>query len=190
MNIGADGLKTGFTDESGYGLVGSAVRDGQRLIVVINGTKTEKERARGGAQAARMGLPGLREGQPLRQGRGDRRGQGLRRRRAHASAWSATGRSISSCRAARATSIKARIVYQGPVPAPIDSRQGDRHPQDHRRRPARPGDAGLRRRRTSPVGTMRQRALDGLAGAAPRLVVTRADAIWTLRSALTNRRPH
>ena len=31
--------------ESGYGLVGSAVRDGHRLIVVINGTKTDKERA-------------------------------------------------------------------------------------------------------------------------------------------------
>ena len=45
MNIGADGLKTGFTDEAGYGLVGSAVRDGQRLIMVIAGTASEKERA-------------------------------------------------------------------------------------------------------------------------------------------------
>ena len=45
MKIGADGLKTGYTDESGYGLVGSAVQNGQRLIVVINGTKTKKERA-------------------------------------------------------------------------------------------------------------------------------------------------
>lgn len=45
MNIGADGLKTGYTDESGYGLVGSAVHKGQRLIVVINGTKSKKERA-------------------------------------------------------------------------------------------------------------------------------------------------
>jgi D-alanyl-D-alanine carboxypeptidase (penicillin-binding protein 5/6) len=45
MNIGADGMKTGFTEESGYGLVGSAVRNGQRLIVVINGTKSDKERA-------------------------------------------------------------------------------------------------------------------------------------------------
>ncbi len=45
MNIGADGMKTGYTDESGYGLVASAVRDGQRLILVINGTSSEKERA-------------------------------------------------------------------------------------------------------------------------------------------------
>ena len=41
---GADGMKTGFTDESGYGLVGSAVRNGRRLIMVIGGLKTAKER--------------------------------------------------------------------------------------------------------------------------------------------------
>jgi D-alanyl-D-alanine carboxypeptidase (penicillin-binding protein 5/6) len=45
MNIGADGMKTGFTEESGYGLVGSAVRNGQRLVVVINGAETDKARA-------------------------------------------------------------------------------------------------------------------------------------------------
>lgn len=45
MNIGADGLKTGFIKESGYGLVGSAVQDGQRLIVVVLGVETDKERA-------------------------------------------------------------------------------------------------------------------------------------------------
>ena len=42
---GADGLKTGFTNEAGYGLVGSAVQNGMRLIVVVNGVKTAKERA-------------------------------------------------------------------------------------------------------------------------------------------------
>ena len=45
MDIGADGLKTGETAESGYGLVGSAVQNGQRLIVVVNGLKTAQERA-------------------------------------------------------------------------------------------------------------------------------------------------
>src|SRR5215831_2522585 len=42
---GADGLKTGFTKEAGYGLVGSAVQNGLRLIVVVNGVATAKERA-------------------------------------------------------------------------------------------------------------------------------------------------
>ena len=42
---GADGLKTGFTAESGYGLVGSVMRDGRRLIIVLNGLETAKDRA-------------------------------------------------------------------------------------------------------------------------------------------------
>jgi serine-type D-Ala-D-Ala carboxypeptidase (penicillin-binding protein 5/6) len=42
---GADGLKTGFTKEAGYGLVASAKQNGMRLIVVVMGAKAEKERA-------------------------------------------------------------------------------------------------------------------------------------------------
>ena len=45
MDLGADGLKTGDLPESGFGLVGSAVQDGQRLIVVVNGLKTAADRA-------------------------------------------------------------------------------------------------------------------------------------------------
>jgi D-alanyl-D-alanine carboxypeptidase (penicillin-binding protein 5/6) len=45
MDIGADGLKTGNLDESGFGLVGSAVQNGQRLVVVVNGLKTGRDRA-------------------------------------------------------------------------------------------------------------------------------------------------
>ena len=46
MDLGADGLKTGdFAATSGYGLVGSAVQNGQRLIVVVDGLKTGAERA-------------------------------------------------------------------------------------------------------------------------------------------------
>jgi D-alanyl-D-alanine carboxypeptidase (penicillin-binding protein 5/6) len=37
---GADGVKTGHTDESGYGLIGSAVLNGQRRIIVFNGLPT------------------------------------------------------------------------------------------------------------------------------------------------------
>ena len=42
---GADGLKTGYTEDSGFGLVGSAVRDGRRLIIVLNGLESAKDRA-------------------------------------------------------------------------------------------------------------------------------------------------
>lgn len=42
---GADGLKTGYTKEGGYGMVGSAVQNGTRLIVVVNGLEDSEERA-------------------------------------------------------------------------------------------------------------------------------------------------
>lgn len=45
MDIGADGLKTGNIDDSGYSLVGSAVQGNERLIVAIYGAKSAGERA-------------------------------------------------------------------------------------------------------------------------------------------------
>jgi serine-type D-Ala-D-Ala carboxypeptidase (penicillin-binding protein 5/6) len=45
MEVGADGLKTGFLEESGYGLTGSAVQNGQRLVLVVSGLKTARDRA-------------------------------------------------------------------------------------------------------------------------------------------------
>ena len=42
---GADGLKTGHTEEAGFCLTGSAVRGGRRLIEVIAGLKTNKDRS-------------------------------------------------------------------------------------------------------------------------------------------------
>lgn len=53
---GADGLKTGHIDASGYGLVGSAIRDGRRIIVVANGLASEKERADEGARLIEIGF--------------------------------------------------------------------------------------------------------------------------------------
>ncbi len=44
-SVGADGLKTGHTEESGYGLVGSAIRDNQRVVMVLNGMNSMRERA-------------------------------------------------------------------------------------------------------------------------------------------------
>lgn len=46
LGIGADGLKTGHTQEAGYGLVGSAVQGNRRVIFVISGLASEKDRAR------------------------------------------------------------------------------------------------------------------------------------------------
>ena len=61
LSIGADGLKTGFTKEAGYGLVGSAVQNGLRLIVVVNGLRSE-ERADEGKKLLEWGFHGFQSG--------------------------------------------------------------------------------------------------------------------------------
>ncbi len=45
LDIGADGLKTGHTEEAGYGLTGSAIRDGRRIAFVISGLDSQKARS-------------------------------------------------------------------------------------------------------------------------------------------------
>jgi D-alanyl-D-alanine carboxypeptidase (penicillin-binding protein 5/6) len=44
-DLGADGLKTGHTEEAGYGLTASVVRENRRIIMVLSGMKSMKERA-------------------------------------------------------------------------------------------------------------------------------------------------
>ncbi|MGD9668216.1 MAG: D-alanyl-D-alanine carboxypeptidase family protein [Hyphomicrobiaceae bacterium] len=44
LDIGADGMKTGYIKEAGYGVVGTAAQEGKRLIVVVNGLKTANDR--------------------------------------------------------------------------------------------------------------------------------------------------
>ncbi len=45
LGIGADGLKTGHTQEAGYGIVGSATQGKRRVVFVITGLDSEKARA-------------------------------------------------------------------------------------------------------------------------------------------------
>lgn len=46
LGIGADGLKTGHTQEAGYGLVGSSKQGDRRVVFVISGLETSKARAK------------------------------------------------------------------------------------------------------------------------------------------------
>jgi D-alanyl-D-alanine carboxypeptidase (penicillin-binding protein 5/6) len=55
---GTDGLKTGHTEEGGYGQAASAIRDGRRLMLVVNGMTSMAERA---AETARLMEWGFRE---------------------------------------------------------------------------------------------------------------------------------
>jgi D-alanyl-D-alanine carboxypeptidase (penicillin-binding protein 5/6) len=122
MNIGADGLKTGYTEEGGYGLVGSAERDGARLIVVVNGLKSEKERADESKRLLEWGFNGFdakmlfAEGQIVGEARlfgGEQRHVPL------------MGQDLIALMIPRGSTdrISAKIVYTGPVMAPVERGQ-------------------------------------------------------------------
>ncbi|MEO9230542.1 MAG: D-alanyl-D-alanine carboxypeptidase family protein [Devosia sp.] len=59
VGIGVDGLKTGHTEESGYGEVVSAPNDGRRLIAVLHGLNSMKERAEEARKLITWGMRGF-----------------------------------------------------------------------------------------------------------------------------------
>ena len=63
---GADGLKTGYTKEGGYGMVGSAVQNGTRLIVVINGLEDPDDRATEAKKMLEWGFRNFETRHPVR----------------------------------------------------------------------------------------------------------------------------
>jgi D-alanyl-D-alanine carboxypeptidase (penicillin-binding protein 5/6) len=56
LDMGADGLKTGHLNASGFGLVASAERGGHRVILVLNGLKSSAARASEGRRLLEYGL--------------------------------------------------------------------------------------------------------------------------------------
>ncbi|MBK9584992.1 MAG: D-alanyl-D-alanine carboxypeptidase [Alphaproteobacteria bacterium] len=55
-NIGVDGVKTGHTEEAGYGLIASAMQDGRRIVAVLSGMKDQQERADESARIVQWAL--------------------------------------------------------------------------------------------------------------------------------------
>lgn len=115
---GADGLKTGHTQESGYGIVGSAVQGDRRVTFVLNGLDSEKARAEESeavtAWAFRNFMPKtvVRQGQVVDQ----------------APVWMGTQDHVALTVAQDLTllvpalvqgQIAAQVVFEGPVRAPV-----------------------------------------------------------------------
>lgn len=122
MNMGADGLKTGFTKEAGYGLVGSAVQNNLRLIVVVNGLKTAKDRADEARKLLEWGFRGFEtrplfaEGQTVTEIKvfGGEKGRVAL----------ASKRPINLLVPRGVNErIMARVVYNGPIKAPVQQGQ-------------------------------------------------------------------
>jgi len=118
MDLGADGLKTGDIAESGFGLVGSAVQNGQRLIVVVNGLKTAADRAEESRKLLDWGFRSF-DARTLFQP-GEVVGQAQVYGGAQSEVPLVTERPVKVF-AARGSGEKlsAKIVYQGPLIAPV-----------------------------------------------------------------------
>jgi D-alanyl-D-alanine carboxypeptidase (penicillin-binding protein 5/6) len=118
MDIGADGLKTGNIDESGFGLVGSAVQNGQRLIVVVNGLKTARDRAQEARKLLEWGFRAFETRQVFAEGEivgeasvfgGEKGRVGLK----------AKGPVTLLLPRGSSERVAARVIYQGPLRAPV-----------------------------------------------------------------------
>jgi serine-type D-Ala-D-Ala carboxypeptidase (penicillin-binding protein 5/6) len=161
MNLGADGLKTGFTVDGGYGMVGSAVQNGLRLIVVVNGLKSAKERGDEAKRLLDFGFKGF-DARPL-----FNEGQvvGVAKLFGGASGRvTLVGQGPISVLMPKNSSdhISAKIVYAGPVPAPVAVGQQIANLNIYR------GDslvleAPLYAAESVERGNLRQRAFDGAA---------------------------
>jgi D-alanyl-D-alanine carboxypeptidase (penicillin-binding protein 5/6) len=121
-NIGADGLKTGHTDESGYSLTASVVRGDRRVIVVVSGLPSMKDRA---SESERLVEWAFREFNDYKLfSAGDKVDD--------AEVWLGTEPKVGLIVAKDLTitlprrsrhDMKVTIAYNGPVPAPV--KKGD-----------------------------------------------------------------
>lgn len=115
---GADGLKTGHTEQAGYGFTGSAIQDGRRLVMVLAGLTSMNERIKESVAFMEWGF-GAWKAQPLVKAGsvieyaevhlGDKEKVGLTAPRDYA----------MSVPRAGGPEMRVKVVYNGPVKAPI-----------------------------------------------------------------------
>lgn len=119
MNIGADGMKTGFTQESGYGIVGSVARDDRRLFVALSGMESDAVRAEEARKILDWGMRAFDKYQIFAENEvvgeakvygGEKGGVGLR----------SNGPISLFVPLTNRDRLVARIVYDGPVIAPVE----------------------------------------------------------------------
>ncbi len=159
-DIGADGLKTGNIDESGYGLIGSAVQNDQRLIVVVNGLKTAKDRATESRKLLDWGFRAFEAQQLFADGQivGEAQVFGGNMRSLPLVAKKPVRVLVPRGDGERVT---ARIVYTGPLKAPIQKGAEVARLQVSRG-DMQALDMPLYANEDVQQGTLSQRALDGL----------------------------
>lgn len=116
---GADGIKTGYTNEAGFGFLGTAKRDGQRLVMVIGGAYRSGTRARLARQYIEWGFTAFEREQLFTNGQkiSTARVQGGTIRNIPL----LTDRAIQvNVPRGRTGELRATIRYDGPLRAPIE----------------------------------------------------------------------
>lgn len=115
---GADGLKTGHTDEAGYGFTGSAEQSGRRLVMVVAGLNSFNGRAEESVRFMEWGFRAWKARPIASKGRkiGDVEVQGGS---ADTVAAVAPRDLNATVPAGTAPEMRGKIVYQGPIKAPI-----------------------------------------------------------------------
>lgn len=122
LGVGADGLKTGHTQEAGYGLVGSAKQGPRRVIFAVTGMTSAKERAEVSEQIVNWAFRQFSTKTLLREGK----------RVAEADVWMGDMPRVGLVAAenvevlvpvSAGNEIAAEVVYNGPLQAPISKGQ-------------------------------------------------------------------
>lgn len=119
MDIGADGMKTGFTEESGYAIVGSISRDGKRLFVAMSGMASERERAEEARKLLEWGMRAFRKSELFAENEvvGEAKVYGGAK---SGVALKAKGPVAIFVPVTNKDRLIARITYEGPVIAPVE----------------------------------------------------------------------
>jgi len=117
-DMGADGLKTGYTEESGYGLVVTAKRGDRRLILVTNGLPSKKERSREPERLLEWGFREFNNYSLFKAGEEITKAEVWLGEQPDVSLVIAKDVLLTLPRKAR-SKMKVRVVYEGPIPAPI-----------------------------------------------------------------------
>jgi D-alanyl-D-alanine carboxypeptidase (penicillin-binding protein 5/6) len=115
---GADGLKTGHTEAAGYGFTGSAVQDGRRLVMVVAGLTSERERIQESVRFMEWGFNAFTSKPVLAGGKIAARLPVFLGEKADVGITAAPDARITVPRLIVAN-VKAEIVYDGPIKAPI-----------------------------------------------------------------------
>lgn len=122
MDIGGDGLVLGASEENGFGIVGSAEQGGKRVIAAMSGLKDDKERAEEARKLLEWGLRSFEKTQVFAEGEvvgevevfgGEKSGVALK----------AKGPVELFLPITNRDKLTARIVYRGPLPAPVEEGQ-------------------------------------------------------------------